>query len=356
MLFYAILGLSPVIAAWLYQLAFREPVESSDKSRKRYLILICFFLFLVIGLRHYDLGSVDSMNYYNNWTLMRDLPWERVDFILDESPMEDGYLYTIWVISRIFYEPQFLFLLTGLLFVSAIGSLVYHNSDNVVLSMVLYICLGMFTFMLQGLRQSVAIAICLFSVEFVKKRKFIPFLLLVALAACYHRSSMVFALTYFLYGDEFNNTAKLKFLLIAAALVALAPLMTDTANEVMDREYEAEAQSGSALVATATYVIIVGVAYLLLSAKNTDKRISFFVGFTFVGAVMYLLRYTQTQGYDRISFYFIAGQMITLPDVVKVFNTRSRKLLNLLIIGLAVVLFLYRVRTSYATEFRFFWQ
>lgn len=356
MLSFLIIATIPLWTAGVYQLVTGNSVYTNDTSKKQYLFFCCAVLFLVIGLRHYDMGSVDSRNYYNNWILVRDSDFSQIKALTELSAMEDGYIYTVAVLSRIFRHPQFVFVLSGLLFSSAIGTFVYKNSDNVIISMLLFICLGLYTFMLQGLRQGIAISICLFSIEFVKKRKLIPFLLLLALAYCYHRSSIVFGLTYFLYGYELTTKTKIKYLCIAAVLLLLAPFLQGTANELFDREYENEASSSSALVAILTYFIILFASYLFLSYRNADKNISFFVGFTMIGTAFYLMRYTQTQIFDRVSFYFLAGQIILLPAIIRRFDVFSRKILNVLIVCLAVALFLYRVRASYASAYFFFWQ
>lgn len=356
MLSFLIIATIPLWTAGVYQLVTGNSVYTNDTSKKQYLFFCCAVIWLIIGLRHYDMGSVDSRNYYSNWILVRDSSFSQIKALAEISDMETGYLYTVAVLSRIFRHPQFVFVLSGLLFSTAIGTFVYKNSDNVIISMLLFICLGLYTFILQGLRQGIAISICLFSIEFVKKRKLIPFLLLLALAYCYHRSSIVFGLTYFLYGSELTAKAKIKYLCVAAILILMAPFLKDTANELWEKDYENEAKTGTALVATLTYLIILFAGYLFLSEKNTNKDMSFFVSFTIVGTAFYLLRYTQAQVFERISFYFLAGQIILLPAIVRRFDVFSRKILNVLIVCLAVALFLYRVRASYASAYFFFWQ
>lgn len=346
----------PLWSAVVYRLIYKTSVYQNQQSKKRYLFICCTMLFLMIGLRHYSLGSVDSQNYYNNWIRMRGSTFAEIEEFTTVSDIESGYLYTIGVLSKILYYPQFLFVLTGLLFTAAMGTFVYHNSKDIVLSMLFCICLGLYGFMIQGLRQSISISICLFSVEYIKKRKLKPFLLLILLAYCFHRSCVVFALSYFLYGSELNNNTKLKYIGIALLLLLLSPFLQDTGNALLDRNYEDEASTDSAWVAAITYLIILVISYAFLSKKNTNKNSSFFVGITTVGSAFFMLRYTQTQAFERISYYFLAGQAIVLPEVLRLFDPKSRKLLTLLAVVLSVALFIYRTRASYATQYLFFWQ
>ena len=355
MFWYLFLATSPIWLMFIIETCYKKPIDS-DKSVKKIYVFFCgLVLFIFIGFRNKELGSVDSANYYDNWLLLRDLPFKKLPYIMEESPMEDGYLFTIWCISRVFYEPQFVFILSGLLFSIAVSKTVYVNSQNVMLSMVMYICLGLYIFMVQGLRQSIAISICLLATEYCKKRRLWPFLLCMLLAFCFHRSSIAFAIMYPLYGGRFGKKTKIGALALAGLLMVLSPVLISLGNEFLEREYTETAQSG-ALVASAIYVIIVAVGYLFTNDQNTDETYAFFMLMTMVGGSFYLMRYLGAQVLDRISFYFMMGQNIALPTVLNRFESDSKRILNIAVCLLSIALFVYRILTSYSTTYLFFWQ
>lgn len=354
MFWYIVIALFPVALAPLVKSYYKTSINDNQKAKKAYLFWCGFILFLFIGLRSKGLGSVDSTNYYNNWILLRDADWEKFK-IVSESDMETGYLFVIFCISKVFYYPQFVFVLSGLLFSVAICKTIYYNSKDVMLSMVLYICLGLYIFMVQGLRQSVAISICLLSINHIKKRKFIPFLLCMVMAFLMHRTSIVFLPMYFLYGFDFSVKTKTWLIVSAVLLAVLSPFTANWANQFLDREYETTAVA-SAIIASAIYGIIGVLAYLMLNKDNTDKTSTFFIAMLIIGGAFYLSRYLGTQVFDRISFYFIISQTIVLPEIISKFDSKSKTIINVIVILLSVALFLYRIYTSYTIPFEFFWE
>ncbi len=334
---------------------YKKPIDGDNRAKKTYLILCGTILFLMIALRHYSLGSVDSSNYYNNWILLSKMPFTSLLNTMSTSDMESGYLFTVWCLSRVFPSAQFVFVLTGLLFSFAICRTIYQNSENVMISMIMCICLGLYTFMIQGLRQGIAMSICMLSLELCKKRRFIPFLLLVLLATLFHRSAIVFFLLYFVYGFRFNVSTKIAMGITVATLFVISPLIVRYGNDFLDREYFSTVESG-AVVAVLIHIIIVAVAFVFLNDRNTDKKDVFFIWMIVLGMTFYLMRYIGTQALERISFYFLIGQAIVLPTVVSKFEYRSRKIIYLAVCLLSVCLFIYRLNASYGLDYMFFWE
>lgn len=354
MFWYIVISVAPLLIAPLINSYYKTSINENKNAKKTYLFWCGFIILFFIAFRNKDLGSVDSQNYYNNWVTLRDADWEKFKYIANESNMETGYLFMIFFISKVFYYPQFVFVLSGLLFVIAICKTVYDNSKDVILSMVLYVCLGMYIFMVQGLRQSLSISLCLLSISCIKKRKFIPFLLYLIPAFLFHRTSIVFLPMYFLYGFNFSAKTKWSLAITAIVLVVLSPLIARIANQFLDREYKNAANTG-AMIASAIYGIIIVLAFIFLGERNTDRVESFFIVMTVIGGAFYLSRYVGAQALERISFYFIAGQIIVLPSIISKFDDKSKTVINVVVCILAITLFLYRIYTSYTIPYRFFW-
>ena len=352
---YLFLVASPIIMVPIVSSWYRSSINDNRRAKKTYLILCGLILFFMIALRHYSLGSVDSSNYYHNWIKLREMTYSSLQEFMDVSDMESGYLFTVWCLSRVFPSAQYVFVLTGLLFSVAICRTIYLNSEDVMLSMVMCICLGLYTFMIQGLRQAIAISICMLAIEACKKRKLLRFLVLILLAVAFHRTSFVFLPVYFLYGFNFTWKAKLGMVSVAAVLLAISPFIVTYGNEFLDRDYFTTVESG-AVVAMLIYIIIVAVAFIFLNEKNSDKNTTFFVMITVLGMTFYLMRYIGAQALERISFYFLIGQAITLPAVIGKFEPRSKNIINMAVCVLSIALFVYRLYMSYGMQYIFFWQ
>ena len=356
MFWYVFIAMAPSILGLIpYSLNKRSSLAPTT-IKKIYVVACSFVVFLMIALRHYSLGSVDSMNYYNIWIYMREASPSLLEIYMESNRMEPTFLAVVWGLARVFEHPQFMFVLSGALFAIAIGVFVYKNSENPLLSMTMFICLGLYIFMVQGLRQSISISICLFAVEYCKRRKLIRFLVLVFLASLFHRTAVVFLLVYVLYGRKLTINTKALMFAIPVILIVYTPFIITTANTVLDRDYNTAAETSGAIVASLIYVIILAFAYVYLNERNSGKKEAFFVAFTMLGASFYLLRYIGTQAIERTSFYFLIGQAIVLPDTIKRFNKKSQNIINFAAILLSVVLFIYRIYTSYTIPFLFFWQ
>ena len=359
---YLFLAISPLIFLPIVDLYCKSSINENNKAKKIYLFLCGTVLFLIIALRNKNLGSSDSSNYYNNWMFLSGLNFQDAKIYIANARMESGYLYTVWILSRVFVDPQWCFILSGLLFSISICRFIYLNSEDVALSLVMYVCLGLYTFMVQGLRQSIAMSICLFAIELVKKKKPIKFLFIVLLACLYHESAVVFVLVYLLQWKKFSSEYKFQIAFLAGVLLCLTPLIISIGNQILDSNYTVPVDGGG-WVATAIYFIIIISAFIFLSNKKKlhpklfnekEKNYVLFLSITVLGACFYLMRYFGTLAIERISFYFMFGQIILLPNVINTFDKKTKIIINFIVIILSIALFIYRFIGSDLVPYTFF--
>ena len=355
MFWYLFFATTPVIVSLAVSFSSKKSIKVNDKAKRNFLLWCGLFMFIMIAFRHKEVGSNDSQNYFNNWELLSGLSFGGLKSYIAESNFESGYLLFVWIFSHIFPNGQFVFIISAILFVVAVCRFIYINSEDPELSFVMYICLGLYSFMAQGLRQSIAMSICLFAIELAKKRKFIPFVLLVLLASTFHTSAIVFLCVYFIYGHTINiRTATVGFG-VATILLALSGQFAAIGNMIFEREYENEVETGG-FVAVAIYVIILSVATIFSGKRRREKNYSFFVFMTFLGAVFYLMRYIEVQAVERISFYFMFGQLIVLPSAISRFDKHVSFVVKCAVIALSFALFAYRLNGDGLVVYRFFWQ
>ena len=80
------------------------------------LIFIGIVMFLMISLRKYTNGSGDSYVYYQHWKRLSAVDLNQFREFVSNSDMEIGYTAVVFVLSHIFKEPQFIFILSALFF------------------------------------------------------------------------------------------------------------------------------------------------------------------------------------------------------------------------------------------------
>lgn len=370
MFFYAVFASTPLLVALAVKLYYQCPIDEDKRAKRAFLFFSGLILFLVIALRDKGVGSADSSNYYRHWDNMAFRNFEGLKENIAKSPMEPGYLCTVWVLSKIFPNPQNVFVFSGLLFTLSACLFIYRNSPNVVLSFIMFITWGMYSFMVQGLRQAIAISICLFSIESVKKRKFFVFLLQILLAMCYHRSAIVFAMVYFIPWKKLSLVNNILMLSAAALLIASSPIIIYVGNEILQSNYNRAFESGG-LVTLILHIVLIcgsfffvrhyvrvadGVDYKvrLLGTEQDRRRESLFVTLAVIGFAFYTMRYTGIGAMERISFYFLCAQIITLPIIISRFDKGSRFIICAFAIILSILLFMYRVETTGLVPYKFF--
>jgi ferrous iron transport protein B len=75
-----------------------------------------------------------------------------------------------------------------------------------------------------------------------------------------------------------------------------------------------------------------------------------------LGLLCYIMRYVGTLAAERISFYFMFGQVALLPNALSYFSDRDRRVVKLLAYILMIALFAYRLNGSDMVPFRFCWE
>ena len=351
MIIYAFIAIMPLLFS-----VFFPKMNEYDKRKRRYLVLCGIVLILFIGLRSRFVGSEDSFHYFNH--LKRALLHDSWQDYYRSDYVEGGFQFFVYVLSRIFDHPQYLFVVTGMIYVIAVCYCIYKNSENVVLSMTMYITLGIMQFQMQGMRQAIAMAICMVSFEFVKKKKIIPFALLVLLAMQFHRTAVVIAAIYVVSILAYNVWSILLLAICSGVVFAYTDQLMAFANDVFETDYSMTIDSGG-FIATAIYILIIVFAmffYRKELQQKKDKTASTIMFVTILGFVSYIMRYFGVLISERISFYFMFGQLLLLPNAIKKMPAEYRKVVEYAVSVLCIALFLYRIRGSNFVPYQFFWQ
>ncbi len=355
MFWYLLLAIFPIVLMPVINTFYKSTIYENDKAKRMYLFWCGVAIFLMIGLRHNTVGSADSYNYYSNWAYLSTLSFDDMLIYVPGHEMESGYLYTVWALSQLFTNPQFLFIFTGAFFALSVCMYVYKNSKEPAISIVMFISLGLYTFMAQGLRQAIAMAICLFAFEYCKKKKPIQFLLLIYVATCFHTSAIAYIPIYLLSYVKLNTLSYIGTAGLGVLLLVFSDTLINLANQWYGSEYYQTVDSGG-FVAVAIYVITIVLALIFQKNYSDKKNYDLLFLVTFYGAIFYSMRYIGGLIAGRVSWYYMFGQLILLPNVVSSMEKRTKEVVSISVLILAVLLFAYRLHDSNLIPFKFFWQ
>ena len=357
MIMYILLAMVPILFTPIVNSVYKSSINHDDRAKRTFLLCCGACLFIMIAFRSQYVGTEDSQRYYLNWISMSKVPYSHLDMYLVNSEMESGYLFAVWLLSHIVPNPQMLFVFSGALFTISVCRFIYKNSDDVCVSFVMFICLGLYTFMVQGLRQAIAMSICLFAFEYCKEKKPIKFILLVLLAVLFHKTAIVFILIYFIHLLKMHWDSYAFIGVCSAVVLATSKYIVSISKILFNEEGYTDAVSTGGFIATAIYVIILAVALIFANKKQKkDVDFIFFFYIAYMGLFVYILRYVELVILERISYYFLFSQIILLPKVIGNFGKKAQNIIKTVALTLCILLFMYRLSSSDLIPYLFFWQ
>ncbi|RIW36054.1 EpsG family protein [Bacillus salacetis] len=160
-------------------------------NSKLSIIILLLPLFILAGFRATTVGN-DTLNYY---TTFLSVSQENL-FSSTVSRLEIGYIFLMRIIGNLGLSYLgFQIITTAFIFLS-IGRFIYKYSLNPALSVFVFVTSRMFFGTMNISRQYIAIAILLYSIDFLKKREFTKFFIIVFLASLFHSSALVFLILY----------------------------------------------------------------------------------------------------------------------------------------------------------------
>ena len=330
-----------------------------QNNYKNYMILCGFVIAAVAALRTPYTGTVDNYRYvytykalqtYESFKEYYDIHMEGYDFLSSEA----GFYYFMWLLGRVFKDGQMALISSSILITWATCRFIRRNSVDVPLSLTIYVCLTMFTFNMNAMRQAMAMSICLFAYEFAKDRKLIPFVLTVLLAMLFHKTAMCFFPVYFL--PKLKNTIGNWLFYVLGLLVCL--LFVD---EIIAGYFEISGEDysdGLAMTGGGIFVVFLylGTIVLAIYKYKMLERISARTALlgSLVGLVAYIARYTNNQILERISYYYYYFLILLIPETIQELEGDEHKLIKVFFVIGALLLFAYRIWNGLFRHFTLF--
>lgn len=347
---------------WVIIWNFFHSGKSQRKISARLYIFICALgVIFVMGLRSKHTGSMDTYLYAKAFLVAEEYSnlfdyWnfrEVFDglFLFSEA----GFHSYIWLASKILPGTQWFILLTSAIIVAFTAKFISDNSDDPLISWITFICLGSMTFAMNGMRQTLAMSICLLAYRYVREKKLFRFLFLILIAVLFHKSAMVFAVVYLLRNMKMN----VKYFSIITALVGLFLVFVNRLAFLYDsmtgEDYAINESfdSGGVVVILIYLVAIVTMLIRYKRLKSPENFLPF--ALIVIGLALYIGRFVSVQIYERISYYFAYFLMLGFPIVLKDPNPKVRLILRVSFVVIAILLFVYRINKGVFTNFEMCW-
>lgn len=327
----------------LVSLLFNIDQAQRQKINSRFSIVVALTLITILSFRDPTVG-VDVKGYLDFWAQAgtRD--------VSETTRFEPMFVKLSELSYYLSTSPQFYLTIIAILSLAPISFALRKGSSDPLFSWLIFICLGFYSFTFSGLRQAIAYGLTTLAIHFIRRRKLLPFLLLVGLAASFHFSALIFLPAYWIYSIrvkpigvliyfaalvpififrapifqwftaqfyssyELSPSSSFSWLALSATIVALGWIRNRTVNNTNVRTENGQDTSGLLQIAT------VGVSLMLFASVGTNVM--------------------------RMADYFYIAIIFALPSVLQTFNNPLRILVKVYIAGALILIYIIQMLGS----------
>ncbi len=242
---------------------------------------------------------------------------------------------------------MWIFLLTHLFIIFPIMIAYKQLSNSFLLSMFIFLFSGFYNNSLNMMRQSIAIALFIFGIRFIIKRKFIQYITIIIIASLFHSTAILLLPVYFLYNKHISNKL---FMTVAIAILAFSSLFRQLAFWVSTKmmiysEYFVNSKYSTrpilwsyVLFNLIVILILYSVSKYAILENNQKIQVSFYFKTQVLLELCFLLAPTIPNSY-RLSFYFLPLQGLLTPLILTKLNNRQLKVIVLIVLVLLYISF-----------------
>lgn len=294
--------------------ASKKGLGMAEGLNKLCLKVSCFFLFLMIGLRHYSIGS-DTQSYCNDFLNYKNYRWSEI--------IAKGTNYGFYVFNKVMSciapNSYTIYLaVVALITVVAIYFFLKCNSKDILMSQVMLLSLGFVFFFMTGIKQTLAISVLLFAYEQLKEKHLIRFIFLVGLATLFHNTAIVFLLAWPVSCLKFKKL----YILIAPLSIFLVYIFRlqifGYAKGLLGDVYSAYGtiyESENNLTGLFIQICIFAVSLFLLWNNKKDDETKLLLSLYVIGMAFQAMTGVMAE-FFRISLYFSVFGVILLPKAL----------------------------------------
>lgn len=352
MFVYFSLALMVPVLSW----AFRKKENRNDLV----LLILCCVMFILLCLRNpfgfFDLPAYRD-NFYEtkNFSFLEMLRGTRFINTHVSIHEENGYLWLNWILSHMGANFNVLLCVHAAVVCTSLFFFIRKYSADPVFSIYFFLCIGGLTDHTYILRQSFAFAILLFAVPFIVERKPLRFLLLVILAASFHRTALSFILIYLLSYVKLNRKTAFIGIGTALSMIILVPLLYST---VILKLMQAFGKSGYKIAQfdfREMLIIITAMLFFVIFITDFSKDIPLSDTVMFwitVISLMFMAVSSHIYIMARVGMsMYLPFAMIMLPNFIE--KNENRELMSKFKIAIYAALFAYLIFIVITTPYSF---
>ena len=299
--------------------------EKSPHKYSFFLMVCCWLpLFLVSALR-WEVGTDFDGVYLRGFVSIANggtFPWEA------------GYIFLNKAVSTVSNDPAWIFILTSFIFLTFTFKSIYDSSVDIRLSILLLVVDGFYFQSMNGIRQWITLAMFLYSIKFIRDKKFVPYLVVILLASTIHLSALIFIPVYFFCQLRIPPRKGISILLIS---IVCMPFVRNVFFYIvsltkykwyLDSSYN---KMNYSITDTIVGFILVFLGYFYYKNSKGDKTYSILMNLQLLALIFSLYSAVIILA-DRLVPCFTASQLLLIPEILsQEKNRKTRTILTILI-------------------------
>lgn len=329
-------------------------------DKKKFIYGTFVLLGVLIALRADSVGA-DTKGYLLSFYEYADHSFNEMIQVFQNGGVEVGYMLLVKLLDALTSDSRSILIFEGCIVAICYAYFFDKNTSNMkeaYICILGYLAFNLFAFQLTGVRQSIAMAICILSFESIKKKQLVKFLIIVLFASTFHTASLFFIPAYFVTMlDVKKVTAKFVAVAVGALVISNASRVLSIATGVSERyaDYGVESTDSGYMFFAIMVLIFFLAEYVMNSLVHGESEneivtiasletVNCLISINYIAFALWCMRLVSRTA-ERPSLFFLPITIVLLSKLYKGFTEESQKIYYFILIVCLVVLFVYRMRT-----------
>lgn len=351
MLPYLVLNITVVILA-LISFGLKKKIALNNKTLpndKIYLFILPSFIYLfIISAFRGDFTS-DYKNYIDLFRFFNTFSFK--ELFLFEFYQEPGFVLLNWLLGLITENAISIIVISTIVILYAHYSQFKKYSVSIWLSILLFINIGGYYDSFNITRQIMASSIIFLGSKYLYERKFFKYLIVVLLAASFHRTSVFMIPFYFVLNMKFTIKKVLALLTVSSVSSFYIGYIINFVQRFFYGVYTAQSYGMTGLKFTNAIIPIAIMIYVVSNKSKLDLHNNieniwinsaiFYTFFSIIGL--------NVQMVQRMSYFFLPYVLMLIPVFVS--RVKSKELRAILVILMVILLISFNYVTLSGTGY-----
>jgi hypothetical protein len=275
---------------------------------------------------------------------------------------EIGFHALTKAVTMITDNPSVYLAITSAIICILLGIYIHRFATSKIYAVYFYYTIGLFAFSLVGLRQVLAMSICLLAYEAIRKKNLLLFIIIIGVAFLFHKTAIIFLPAYFIARLQWKRWNIVLAIVSIGSFLLCYPKLYSFFAELLGYGDYAVVNSETGEIFTVILLVIgaLGVIYKD-QLLRMDSNNLIFLNLHFILIFLWLFRFNIGM-VERPSFYYFYATIILLDKIFSLefeddSQSRTHKFILISALILFGLLFVYRLRRDinlvpYITIFR----